>query len=192
MSQFEFPTDNNQDQKLLIGEASPSYLPSKEVPKLIYESCPNVKIIISLRNPTDRAISHYYHQVNRVKDETRPIELAFSSQEIADLEKKPYSKTSSYIQLGKYFTQVKNWLNVFPKEQVLVLNYHTLETNPDNFIKKIFAFLELPNYLIADVKKIYDNQYPAIPLEIKQRLDEYFKPYNQEISDFLDIQLDSN
>ena len=143
LSQFESIKESSRNQNLLVGEASPSYLTSKEVPELIYQLFPDVKIIISLRNPTDRTISHYYHQLNRVKDETRSIELAFSQQEIADLGKKPLSKTNSYIQLSRYAHQVKNWLNVFPKEQILILNYHDLEVYPDDFLQKIFYFLNL-------------------------------------------------
>ncbi len=55
LSQFESSQGNNGNRDLLIGEASPSYLTSKETPKLIYQLFPDVKIIISLRNPTDRA-----------------------------------------------------------------------------------------------------------------------------------------
>lgn len=190
LSQFVPKNSNHQDKKILIGEASPSYFPSPVAPERIYQLLPKVKIILSLRNPSDRAISHYYHQVNRVKDETRSLELAFSEQEIADLEQRPYTKTSSYIQLGKYLHQVKRWLDIFPREQVLILNYHDLESNPTIFISQIFDFLTLPQYAIDKIDRIYANQYPDVPREIKQRLDCFFAPHNQELNNFLDINLD--
>ena len=107
--------------------------------------------------------------------------------EIADLEQRPYTKTSSYIQLGKYLHQIQHWLNVFPREQILILNYDDLSSNPDAFLRQLFEFLELPNYSVDHSDKIYANQYPAVPGDIKQRLDSYFQPYNQELSQKLGI-----
>jgi len=186
-SQFKLRQNNPAANHLLMGEASPSYFPSQVAPRLIYQAFPQVKIILSLRNPGDRAISHYYHQFNRVKDETRSLEAAFSAQEIADLEQRPYTKTSSYIQLGKYLHQIQNWFNVFPREQILILNYHDLSVNADTFLRQIFEFLGLPNFSVDNIDKIYANQYPAVSYEIKQRLDSYFQPYNQELSQQLGI-----
>ena len=179
LSQFELAKGNNRD--LLIGEASPSYLSSLQAPKLIYELLPDVKIIVSLRNPTDRAISHYYHQFNRVGDETRPIEVAFSQQEIGNLDRQPHSKTSSYIQLGKYAHQIENWLKVFPKEQILILDYHDLETKPRRFVREIFEFLNLAEYPLNSLEKIYGNQYPPVPLEIRARLDRHFADSDRKL-----------
>ena len=190
LSQFTCDKEDGIGQKLLIGEASPSYLPSQKAPGRIYKFFPNVKLIISLRNPTDRAISHYYHQRNRVKDENRPIELAFSPQEISDLAKKPYSKTNSYLQHGKYASQIKNWFDVFPRNQILLLDYQNLEKKPDDFIKKIFNFLDIQDYLISDKKKIYSNVYPETPLVIKKSLDDFFKPYNKQLENLLDTKLE--
>ncbi|MGL6340114.1 MAG: sulfotransferase domain-containing protein [Waterburya sp.] len=190
LSQFACPRENELGQKLLIGEASPSYLSSEKAPALISKLLPDVKIIVSLRNPTDRAISHYYHQLHRVKDETRPIELVFSSQEIAQIRTNPHSKTSNYLQLGKYVTQIKNWFNIFPKEQILILNYHDLEKNADEFIKKILTFLELEYHAIDITEKVYSNPYPAIPVDIKHRLNEFFEPYNAELENLLNTQFD--
>ena len=189
--QFKPKQHNLSATKQLIGEASPSYFPSGIAPNLIAQLLPEVKLILSLRNPRDRAISHYYHQFNRVKDETRAIESVFSVQEIADLQKRPYTNTSSYIQLGKYLPQIQRWLDVFPKEQILILNYHNLEINSQSFVDQIFNFLDLPAYSIESMDKIYANQYPRVSWEIKQRLDNYFFPYNQELNSALGINLNS-
>ena len=172
-------------QRLLIGEASPSYLSSAQAPSLISELLPNVKIIISLRNPTDRAISHYYHQFNRVKDETRPIETVFSVQEIANIKTNPSSKTSSYLQLGKYADQIKNWLDFFSRDQMLILNHQELEKDADKFMKRIVDFLNLEDYTFDITEKIYSNRYPIIPVDLKRRLDEFFEPYNAELENLL-------
>ncbi|MGB6169510.1 MAG: sulfotransferase domain-containing protein, partial [Geitlerinemataceae cyanobacterium] len=146
LSQFSPIRTNQKGQPLLTGEASPTYLVDAEAPKRIHSLFPKAKFIVSLRNPTDRAISHYYHQVKRVQNEKRSLEEAFSETELANLQEKPFSATRHYIQNGLYAQHLKNWFEVFPREKILVLNYHDLETNPDRFVAEVFEFLNLQDY----------------------------------------------
>jgi len=53
----------------MIGEASASYLRNPESPKLIHSTIPDAKIIISLRDPVERAFSHYLYKI-RFNNET--------------------------------------------------------------------------------------------------------------------------
>ena len=199
LSQFAIKQDVPAERETLIGEASPSYISDFDAPGKIIEAFPQVKVIASLRNPTDRAISHYYHQVKRVQDETRSIKGAFSELEIAKsieamelygndeltLRREGNWATTRYLCNGLYAPQIENWLNIFPPEQILILDYHQLETNPDLFIKKLFTFLDLQDELITDVQKVYANKYSDAPKEVVDRLNEYFYPYNQRLRKLL-------
>lgn len=187
LSQFSPVRTNQKGQPLLTGEASPTYLVDAEAPVRIRSLFPNAKFIVSLRNPTDRAISHYYHQVKRVKNEMRSLEEAFSEAELSNLDKKPYSPTRQYILNGLYAQQLKNWFEIFPREQILVLNYHDLETNPDRFVKEVFKFLDLQDYCLTDIEKVYANQYSEPTQDVQQRLNEYFKTYNEDLENLCDI-----
>ena len=189
LAQFAVKRKNAQGEKLLTGEATPSYLAIKNAPRRIFNFFPQVKIIVSLRNPTDRAISHYYHEMIRNKQESRDILEAFSADELENLDKKPRSPTYNYLHGGKYILYLQRWLKIFPREQILILNYHELEQNPDGFIEKLFTFLNLEDYLVGDIEKIYVNEYPEAPISVKQRLDRYFKPYNEELENLLAIRL---
>jgi Sulfotransferase domain len=190
LSQFSPIRTNPKGQLLLTGEASPTYLVDQEAPKRIHSFFPNAKFIVSLRNPTDRAISHYHHQVKRVKNEYRSLEEAFSETELASLTEKPFSATRHYIQNGLYAQHLKNWFNVFPREQILVLNYHDLETNPDGFVKEVFEFLNLQDYLLTNIEKVYANQYSAPDQNVKKRLDDYFKTHNEDLENLCQIKFE--
>ena len=93
------------------------------------------------------------------------------------------------MEQGKYAIQIKNWFDVFPSNQILILDYQNLEKKPDKCIKRIFDFLDIQDYLISDKKKIYSNIYPETPLAIKERLDDFFLPYNKQLENLLDTKL---
>jgi hypothetical protein len=186
-------------EQLLMGDASPSYISHPDSPARIKATFPKVKLIASLRNPTERAISHYHHQVKRVKDEQRSLEEAFS---VANLEQAVEAmslhgdnvplfrtldtwNTSRYLLHGQYAAQLKNWFSVFPKEQILIIDYHDLEHRPKKFLEELFGFLELDTPIIDDLEKVYANSYSSPPSEIKERLNEYFQPFNQELKNLL-------
>ena len=131
LSNFVAKQDLPKDKHFLIGDASPSYLNVKEVPQLVKEHFPNVKLIVSLRNPTERAISQYHHHVTRVGDERRSIEETFSRSEVEKAREvlplikgdkhrinqhiQKYGNTALYLLLGQYVSQLRNWLEFFPR-----------------------------------------------------------------------------
>lgn len=201
LSQFAIKQKVVSEHPILVGEASPSYISDPDAARKIKQAFPNIKIIASLRNPSDRAVSHYHHQVKRVKDETRDITEAFSTAEIAKaveaiklfggdefaLRRHGNWQTGRYLFNGLYELQLKSWLEVFPPEQLLILDFHQLESEPDLFLHKLYTFLDLRDETIDDVKKIYGNSYPDAPLEVIERLNNYFQVYNQELKETLKI-----
>ena len=54
----------NVKDEIAIGEASPTYLHDPKAPKLIHDAVPNAKIIISLRDPVERANSYFSNLVS--------------------------------------------------------------------------------------------------------------------------------
>ena len=203
LSQFAIKQNITGDRHILAGEASPSYMYSLDAAARIKTAFPDLKIIVSLRNPVDRAISHYYHQVSRVKDEPRNIQDAFSATEIAKsiaalksfgddeitLRRNDKWNTTRYLCNGLYAKYLKHWLRIFPPEQLLILDYHQLETNSDLFLNRLFSFLDLQDEIPANVEKVYTNNYPDAPPEVRERLNNYFKIYNEELRAMPEINL---
>ncbi|WP_019505369.1 sulfotransferase domain-containing protein [Pleurocapsa sp. PCC 7319] len=197
LSHFTRKKEVSGNKNYLIGEASPSYLHVKHVPKRVKEHFPYTKLIVCLRNPTERAISQYYHHVNRVGDETRTIEEVFSEAEINRVLDLPpdikhdtkkisnqiekYGNTLLYLWLGEYVDQIKNWLDFFPAEQILVLQYEDLQNQSQKFIEKLFSFLDLNDNLPREVSKIYASKYPVASTSVVQRLDNYYGSYNEAL-----------
>jgi len=189
--------------RLLIGEASPSYLLFREAPSRVRSVLPDVRIIVSLRDPTERAISHYHHRVAKVGDEDRGIEEAFGESEIRkalvairlfeDEGRRPESvsvwHTARYLLNGHYSTLLKNWFDVFPSEQILVLDYDSLKIDLQGFMDEVYEFLGLPRHVLTDLATVYANRYPPAPALVSRTLSRYYEPHNLELKSWLDRRL---
>ena len=122
----------------LLGEASVSYLFYPKVSERIFSYNPNAKIIIVLRNPVERTVSH--HQMDK--------RLGFIKYNLADVLNDSTIENHSlyyqqYIQLSYYYQQVKKYIDVFGRENICVLNYDDLKKNNKEFTYKALSFLGL-------------------------------------------------
>lgn len=112
------------------GEFSTLYLSDKDVPERIYDYNKDIKIIVSLRNPVDRAYSHYNH--------IKSLNLA-PGENIQEVIK----KYPEMIENGMYGKYLAKYFELFPRDQILILFYDDLNKEPLNFVKKIYSFLEV-------------------------------------------------
>jgi hypothetical protein len=138
------------DEKI-IGEASTDYLYYYQAAADIKAMNPEAKILISLRNPIDRAFSAYYHQVNK-KIETLSFRQALEQEEnrIRD----NYSFIWRYKDLGLYYKQVKYYLDVFGQENVKIILFDDIKNDIKSVIHEILQFLEVePNLKIRTSEK---------------------------------------
>ena len=99
----------------VVGEASTSYLWDEQAPNRIYSSVPRAKLVIMLRNPVDRAYSHYLNDA-REGIETR----AFLEAVTQDFQRqtKGWGVSQLYVDLGFYCGQVSRYLNTFPRDRI--------------------------------------------------------------------------
>jgi hypothetical protein len=132
-----------------VGEATPAYLhgvnTTRNIPELIYKHLPNVKLIASLRNPVERAYSRYWNNV-AMYDEN--LNLSFE-QKIA--------KSPELIAEGYYVDQLNKYYQLFDPGQILVLLYDDLKTNPRQFLKTIYKFLNVDEGFESGVESFKVN-----------------------------------
>ena len=155
-----FPLRVRKDRKYITGEASPYYLFHPHASRTA-AVLPGGKLIVLLRNPIDRAYSHYQHQVIRMKGEgheTHPLEEAIDIEDrmlpgeikkmLQDEHYKSLShRNYSYLWRGIYVDQLLAWSRLFDNFQVLVLKSEDLFDNTANALTCILDFLDITHWL---------------------------------------------
>jgi len=182
----------------ITGEASPYYIFHPHAYKRIYNLLPQVKLIVLLRNPVNRAYSHYHHEV-RNGFETLSFSEAIAKEEerlAGELDKMMKDKYYfsfnynhfSYKARGIYIEQLQKWLKLFEEEQLLILKSEKLYANPQSTINRALDFLGLPEWQLNTHKPFNSGgDYPDMNSDIKKELYQYFKPYNQKLYEYLNI-----
>ena len=138
----------NAGSEKLTGEASTSYLWSLHAAENIRAKIPHAKIIIALRNPAERAFSHYLMdlKINFVKGSFQE-----AIKQDMDVKDPSWGKSAMYVQSGLYYNQVKRFYDQFPHEQLLVILYDELKGSPEKVFKKICSFLGIDNSFLPDL-----------------------------------------
>ena len=128
-----------KNNNLIKGEASVSYLYYKDVAKSIKAYNSSARIIIMLRDPIERAFSHYLmdFRLGLINDTFENI--IFQKSNLSN------SKTyfQQYVKLGEYTNQIKRYFNEFPSEQILVVDYDDFKKKTSDIVKKVYKFLKI-------------------------------------------------
>jgi hypothetical protein len=152
----------------VIGDASPSYLWHPKVPQRIRADVPQAKIGIILRDPVERAYSHYLMDY-REGAQNRPFYEAL----LDDMNRtdKGWGVSYLYYELGLYADQVRRYLEAFTAERVKILMFEDFRRDPGAVLRELADFLGLdPEPLAAvDTSRSY-NSYAAPRNQYLRRL----------------------
>lgn len=123
-----------------IGESSVSYLYSNVAGKNIKAFNVDAKIIIILREPVERAFSHYLMDLRIGYEQTSFKDAVFSD---INKVKKGWGQTHLYIELGQYYEQVKRFMNIFEPTNIKILLHDDFKKSPEKVLKDVFSFLDI-------------------------------------------------
>jgi hypothetical protein len=193
--------ENKSKSKLLTGEATPHYIFHPLAIKRIKQVIPNVKLIIILRNPIDNVYSHYqYYKIRGVeknsfeeviKEDKQRFEILEHLYNFDQVKEHSFKKVKMpYVSYATYVNYIKRLLEIFPRKQILFIKNTDLNENPQIVLKNIFDFLEIRQYKVKDLKKRNIGKYEKMKSETRHELSEYFKPYNKELEELLEMTFD--
>lgn len=124
------------------GEATPAYFWDDESARSIKDASPEARIVISLREPVDRAYSEY-SLLRRSTDERRPSFVEVVSEELQLSDQKGDDPRYNYVSHGLYADGVARFFDTFGRDRVHVLFFEEFASNPRAEIRKVYEFLQL-------------------------------------------------
>jgi hypothetical protein len=195
-----FPRPRWEDgRRAISGEATP-YLAHLRAPERAAQVVPEARLIALLRNPVDRAYSDY-QQVARKNREPRTFEEVTAAKKTRPLGEggEPSEREDpagladdpKYLSRSIYVDQLMRWSTFFAKEQMLVLKSEDLFERPQETLKLILDFLDLPDWepeAWGEVpKKRNKGKYEGMDPATRRRLEEYFEPHNKRLYEYLGV-----
>lgn len=176
----------------ITGEGTPYYMAHPLALRRIDRDLPGVKIIVVLRNPVDRAYSHFIHEraLGREPYASFADAIAHEPERIAGEEEKMladpmyYSynhQNFSYVARGRYAEQIERLYEIFPRDRVTVLSNERLSVEPAKVYAELLKFLGLPHHELQQYRRHNERSYAPMDPAVRARLQEYFAPENERL-----------
>lgn len=175
------------------GEASPLYIFYPPAPQRIHRLLPEARLIALLRDPTERAVSQYFHEVRKGRETLPPMEALTREEERLRpvVERGDYSSTTyihcSYKSRGRYAEQLARYLEYFPREQLLVRSAEQFFREPQVVLADVFRFIEVDDgFRPRDLepRNVSDNR-TKVDRRVYDYLDDYYREEKEALQDLL-------
>src|SRR5687768_1623442 len=119
-----------------IGEVSPQYFRCPTAARRIHEYVPNAKLVLSLRNPAERAFSGFMMRTRRGE----PVRGFYEE----------LTLQSSHVKEGFYYKRLKRYLDLFPKDQLKVYIFEEFKKDPAQTVVDLYGFLGVDTSFLPD------------------------------------------
>ncbi len=184
--------EQKEDQGI-TGEDTPFYFWNEESANRIKEILPNVKLILILRNPINRAYSEYHDKVQSGR--TKKSFEQYIQSELENLKKNspPPSKFNdddSILLRGIYSKQFENWSRIFSKKQIIVLQSEQLLEKPQKVLNEIYNFLGLTEFNLKNKFSKKKKKYQDMNSETREILRDFYYPYNEKLFQMIEKRFD--
>ncbi len=207
------------DRRTLAGairfEASPQYLFSRQACERIRHCLPNVKLIAILRDPVLRAYSAWQMYRQQLADDPQFYETLYrdyycveevsglvprTPAELEDFQlaiqrealclERGRSMQMSVLELGLYGPQLRRYNDLFPREQLLILDSNDLRTHRVHTLNRVLDFLGLPswNWASVDLSDVFVGKWSApMPQRARDFLRDYYRESNRMLAEMMDV-----
>lgn len=182
-----------KDNSIITGEASPYYLSQPKAAERLKSMFPDVKIIVLLRNPIERAFSSYKNIKKLGLETSASFEEAVSLEEErtnGELEKIISGKLSysqrhqhySYLGRSIYHQELERWFSEFPVNQFHIINSETFYADPSATYSETIRFLGLPEHDPGPLHPFNESiRGEQISPEFREKLAVFFEPHNEKL-----------
>jgi len=149
------------DTHLKAGEASTSNIYKPIAAQRINKHLPQVKLILMLRNPIERAFSSYKFTLKNGIESLSFNQAIRKEQERLNNPESDFHaeiKPFAYIDRGRYCQQIKNLFKFFTRNQVHIILFDNFNRNSQKEVSNVFKFLDIDSSFIpANLKEVYNK-----------------------------------
>jgi hypothetical protein len=151
-----------------VGDASPSYLVSPIAARRISETVPDARIIAVLRDPVERAYSHFVYNVHDGWEDEKDFERVLALRE--QREREHWWRKWDYVGNGFYHEQLSRYFEAFEPDRIQVHLYEDLRDDPRHLVGELLRFLGVD---------------PAVPLDVSARYNASGLPKSERLNRLL-------
>jgi hypothetical protein len=201
-----FPSETERDRfaaergrPFATGEASPSYLSHHWAPQRLAALLPDAKLLITLRDPIDRAYSQFQMSRREQEEPLQSFGAAIAAEEerlageLARMQADRWYNSWpigcwSYLMRSRYAEQLERWLDLFPRERFHFLTLEQLAVDPQGTLDRVHEFLDLPDHSYPRLDAMHvAPRYDSIDAEQRAALADYFRPHNERLYELVEI-----
>ena len=169
-------------------EATPSYLAHPDAARRAATVIPDARMIVILREPAERAWSHYRFR-RSLGHETRSFEEAVNA-ELADPAPDSFENFRSagqipYLVAGRYAEQVERWNAAFGSDQILIIDADRMFTDPEAVLEQVEDFLGLRRVPLG-LRRLNVSPSSTANAAMLEQLHDYYREPNRELRDLTD------
>lgn len=186
-----FPLRSRMPDGAVTGEATPYYFFHPAVPSRVAQTLDDVRLVVLLRDPVERAFSHYRHAV-RTGREKLSFEDALDAEEkrLAGEHRKLVTVPGyysfahqwySYQSRGLYAEQLERWWESFDRQRLLVLKAEDLFDDPAATMTRVLEFLGMPPRDLGLLPHRNRGDGETIRPDTRAELQRFFDPHNQRL-----------
>lgn len=160
---------------------------------------PDMKYIITLRDPVERTLSHWrWHQMIIRPFRNDPLWAAMPDMEkTLRLEMEYFhsgtvgfitfcgASSTGFIQQSCYLPFLQQLLHEVPRENILIIGAETFFRNRAATARQVYDFLGLPAYDPVDIEETNPSDNIVASAELRAELAAFFRPHNQRLYDLL-------
>ena len=193
-----FPRIEAADTGTRILESSPYYLFHPLAPERLAATLPEARLVALLRNPVDRALSHYYHEIRKGREDRNVLEAMQIEEERLAGEEEHILRDGSYVSRphrrfsykarGIYVAQLRRWEPWLRDGRLRLVQSEDLYRDPGRVLGELFEFVGVdPDHRPPDLRPRNVGGYPREKVggEVLEYLAEFFRPHNAALEDFL-------
>ena len=143
----------------VVGEASPIYMYWETAPYRIWNYNPQMKWILTLRNPVERAFSAWNMETKRGHETLSFAEAIERESERCRQALPLQHRVYSYVDRGFYAHQVRRLFNIFGRNNCLVVLSEELRNDHNRTLRRVFEFLDVASATIPPAANVFEQEY---------------------------------